>query len=232
MIGVAQDAPDGCLVLAAVDMETFGHHHRFGEMAVAKAVEELQRSGDVQLVTPEQYLELVSERTPAVLVEPTSWSCAHGVGRWRENCGCRFETGTDQSWRGPLRDALNALTSMAHRLFLESAEQDLLNSTLARDDYGALLAAGRTPEGAVIRERFLSAHARTTEERALMWMEAERMRLEAWSSCAWFFDSIDRVEPAQVLAQAGVAIELYSELSGQDLRTWWSRIAPVSRPTG
>ena len=104
------------LVSIATDGETYGHHHKFGEMALATALDALRASG----IRVENFGSFLA-RNPAVddveLVAPTSWSCAHGVGRWKENCGCRIDGNRypSQAWRTPLRDGLNALASDAAR---------------------------------------------------------------------------------------------------------------------
>lgn len=200
------------LIVAATDLETFGHHHRFGEMALAKAVQVWRSHPAIELITPERYLEQFGTAGAGVLVERTSWSCAHGIERWRSNCGCRFEEveGQDQTWRRPLRDDLDALEDVARRLLDGDARQDLRDPWAARDDYGSVL--GARPEQVDVRRReFLERHLAPggDERRALDWMEAERLRLEAWSSCAWFFDSLDRIETQQVLAEAAAALDRY-----------------------
>ncbi|MCC6812027.1 MAG: DUF3536 domain-containing protein [Deltaproteobacteria bacterium] len=104
-------ADDGGLVHIATDGESYGHHHRFGEMALAFALEAIDAHDDLVLTTYGEYLATHPPEWEAQIVEPSSWSCAHGVERWRSDCGCRggrYE-GATQAWRGPLRVALDEL---------------------------------------------------------------------------------------------------------------------------
>jgi len=212
------------LVVLSTDIETFGHHHRFGEMALARAVEEWAVTEGIELITPERYLDRFPVTRRGTLVERTSWSCAHGVERWRSDCGCRFEQveGQDQTWRRPLRDLLVAVADIAGRLFNEHATKDLDDPWAARYDYGMVLGA-RPEHRPAMREQFLARHlvAGGTADRAWAWMEAERLRLEAWSSCAWFFDSPDRIETQQVLAEARAALQRYGDLTGRSSVDWF-----------
>ena len=105
------DGGEDALVALATDGETYGHHHVFGEMALAALVERLEMNPEVQITNFAAYLAKhppPPERT-TMLVENTSWSCPHGIERWRLDCGCRTEDGTSQAWRAPLRDALDWL---------------------------------------------------------------------------------------------------------------------------
>lgn len=212
------------LVVLSTDIETFGHHHRFGEMALARAVEHWRDLDDIELVTPEQYLQLFPADRPGRLVERTAWSCAHGIERWRSDCGCRFEEieGQDQRWRRPLRDVLDAVADVAGRLFNEFAVTDLVDPWAARYDYGMVLGARPELRGPM-RDQFLARHLSPggSADRAWEWMEAERLRLEAWSSCAWFFDSPDRIETIQVLDEARAALVRYASLTGVDATAWF-----------
>ncbi len=216
-LGDAGRADD--LVVAATDMETFGHHHRFGEMALAKAIDELDHRRGVKLVTVDWYLRHVTRREKGVLVENTSWSCAHGVERWRSNCGCRFESGTDQSWRAPLRDCLNQFTELCAAVFDDRAGETFSDPCAARLALGPVVGASPATRDERWRE-FVERHVVGDHETARRWVNAELLRLEAWSSCAWFFDTTDRIEIQQVLNEALAAAAIYDELASTGLHEW------------
>ena len=135
-----REAPQ--LVNIATDGETYGHHHKFGEMALARALEELRLRG----IRVENFGSFLA-RNPAVddveLVAPTSWSCAHGVGRWKENCGCRVDGRkyASQEWRAPLREGLDALAASLHEVFEREAIQFIPDPWDARDQYGTVVAS-------------------------------------------------------------------------------------------
>lgn len=99
------------LVQTATDGESYGHHHEFGEMALAFALETLDADPSVRLTNYAEFLALHPPSETAEIVSPSSWSCAHGVERWRSDCGCSDGSlgDVDQAWRGPLRASLDFL---------------------------------------------------------------------------------------------------------------------------
>ena len=196
------------LLSAATDGETYGHHHRFGEMALARAIEEMLARGH----SVENFASFL-DRNPAVeeadLVEPTSWSCAHGVERWRSNCGCRLDSGRypSQAWRTPLREGLTKLAEEIHAIYAREGSAFFRDPWAARDGYGAVV--GAAPDELA---RYTVAHA-TIESpddlaRARELLEMERDALRMFTSCAWFFDDIGGIEPRQILRYAARAIAL------------------------
>jgi len=111
--------------LAATDGESYGHHHRHGEMALARCIEVLDQRGDAELINPATWLSRAEPRFEARLVEPSSWSCAHGVGRWSRDCGCGLSDDTSAPWRAELRGALDGL-----REALGEVDGELLDNRL------------------------------------------------------------------------------------------------------
>lgn len=176
------------LVHFAVDGETFGHHHRWGDMALARALARLAREEGVHVTTYAQHLAVHPPEHEAELVEPSSWSCAHGVGRWSRDCGCRFREGTSQAWRGPLRDAMNGLRDEIHAAVL-SVWPDAF---AARDRF--------------IEDKLGRVGAWTSNQRALL--HAMDHALSMFTSCGWFFDEADGIEGTIVLLHAERAIEI------------------------
>jgi hypothetical protein len=197
------------LLSIATDGETYGHHHKFGEMALASALDTLRASG----IRIENFGSFLA-RNPAVddvaLVAPTSWSCAHGVGRWKENCGCRVDGNRNpsQAWRAPLRDGLNALAVALHEMFEREAAELMPDPWEARDAYGTVVASDP-----IELERFTASVATLAEDdderiRARELLELERDALRMFTSCGWFFDDIAGIEPRQDLRYAARAIAL------------------------
>ncbi len=99
------------LVSLATDGESYGHHHRFGEMALAFALNQLEKDGSVELTNLAAFLAAHPPQWEAQILENSSWSCAHGVERWRSDCGCAINpaSGWNQKWRAPLRRGLDGL---------------------------------------------------------------------------------------------------------------------------
>jgi alpha-amylase/alpha-mannosidase (GH57 family) len=204
------DRPRPQLVTIATDGESYGHHHRHGEMALADALQRLARRDDVRVTNYAQFLASFPPTHEAQIVPNSSWSCAHGVERWRSDCGCTTGTpGRHQRWRAPLRDALDLLRDELASRF-EDAAGDLLTSPWdARDDYIEVV-LDRNPERI---EAFLATHARHAlsddeRRRAIQLLEAQRHAMLMYTSCGWFFDEISRPEPLQVLRYAARAIQL------------------------
>jgi hypothetical protein len=192
------------IVSVATDGETYGHHHKFGEMALARVIHELRSpspltergtGGEVGGEVVTNYAAILARRPathPVTLNAPSSWSCAHGVERWRSECGCKLETSlpTQQKWRAVLRNALDWLAGEIHAIYLRESAGLFDDPWEARNQYDP---AGEH-EGANRRAREL--------------LELERHSLLLFTSCAWFFDDLARIEPVQVLKYAARAIEL------------------------
>ncbi len=211
-------APARLLRSMATDGETFGHHHRFGEMALATALERLRARDDVVVESFASFLARHEPREEVELVAPTAWSCAHGVERWRSDCGCKAspETASDQSWRGPLRHALTWLANELHRRYERETRPLLTDPWSARDGYVGTLAPDREAALQPFLERW-SARELTGEERrhVVEMLEMERNALRLFTSCAWFFDDVAGIEARQVLTYAARAIDLYGDGAGR-----------------
>ena len=221
--GGGGDREGGRLVHVATDGETYGHHHRHGEMALAWALEYLEERGaehGVALTNYGQFLEGHPPVHEVEIVENTSWSCVHGVERWRGDCGCQAggEPGWNQGWRRPLRDALDWLRDSTAPRFEEMARTLLADPWAARDDYVAVV-LDRSPESV---ERFFARHqARPLDPAERTWaldlLELQRHALLMYTSCGWFFNDLAGIETVQVLQYAGRALQLARSQLGLDL---------------
>jgi hypothetical protein len=197
----------GRLVSIATDGETYGHHHKFGEMALARVITDLNAKKGV---TVENFASFLSRNPPAhemKLVEPTSWSCPHGVERWRSNDGCRTNGAAypSQAWRTPLRAGLDVLAAGLHAQFENEGHEYFEDPWAARDAYGETVAASPAEREALI-SRLAPRSASLIRARELLEMERDALRM--YSSCAWFFDDIGGLEPRQVLKYAAHACDL------------------------
>src|SRR5688572_1094222 len=207
------------LVSAATDGETYGHHHRFSEMALARVVLDLEATHGVRV---ENYASFLAEH-PAVddveIVAPSAWSCAHGVERWRSNCGCHMRDGTNQEWRTPLRDAITELAEGLHTVYERQASRYFDDPWAVRDAYGEVVATpDRIGEWVTARVGQPAFQLGASSDRARLsvpspqsLLEMERGALRIFTSCAWFFDDIAGLEPIEVLRYAARAIELAGE---------------------
>jgi alpha-amylase/alpha-mannosidase (GH57 family) len=213
--GFSDERPWSQLVHIATDGETYGHHHRHGDMALAYAIHRIQSNNLARLTNYGEYLEKHPPRHHVEILENTSWSCPHGVERWRSDCGCNTggRPGWNQAWRAPLREALDWLRDALAPRYEEHARHLLRDPWAARDDYIDVV-LDRSPDNV---EQFLSRHAtRELSEdekvRALKLLELQRHAMLMYTSCGWFFDELSGIETVQVLQYAGRAIQLAQEL--------------------
>jgi alpha-amylase/alpha-mannosidase (GH57 family) len=194
--------PPGAIASIAVDGETFGHHHKGGDKALATVLYRLQQSDKLKLTNFAAALAEHSPTETVKLVERTSWSCPHGVERWRSNCGCRIKQDVPphQEWRAPLRAAIDWLAAEVHGIY-EREGRDLPGGPWAfRDAAGAI-----GPPPAPVNG----------DDDAARLVEMERDVLRSMSSCGWFFDDIAGIEARQVLRYAAHAITLAGAESGR-----------------
>jgi alpha-amylase/alpha-mannosidase (GH57 family) len=204
------------LAHVATDGESYGHHHKHGEMALSFAMHTIEEQGVARLTNYGEFLANFPPTWEAEVVENTSWSCVHGVERWRSNCGCNGgKVGWNQEWRKPLRDALDFLRDATAPLAENLAAGLLTDLWVARDAYIQVV-LDRSPASI---DRFLAAHATrelTPDERiqVLELMELERHTQLMYTSCGWFFDEISGIETVQIIAYAGRVLQLASELFG------------------
>ena len=214
----AEDArPWPEIVHIATDGETYGHHHRFGEMALAYALNYIESNELAELINYGLYLERHPPTHSAEIHENSSWSCVHGVERWRSNCGCNSggHPGWNQQWRAPLRAALDWLRDALAPRYEEKAKEFLKDPWAARNDYIDVV-LDRSPES---RERFLAKHAArpiSGADQPTVWklLELQRHAMLMYTSCGWFFDELSGIETVQVIQYAGRAAQLAEELFG------------------
>ena len=206
------------LVHIATDGESYGHHHRGGEQALAHALDLIADGGEATLTCYGQYLERFPPRHEARIWSPSSWSCVHGVERWQADCGCRTGglPGWSQAWRAPLRTSLVWLRDELVTRFNVHARPLLADPWAARDDYISVLLDPSSLDAFLHRH---ATHALSSAERtrALALLEMQRASLLMFTSCGWFFDELSGLEPLQVLRYAGHAVQLARQAGGDDL---------------
>lgn len=207
----------------ATDGETYGHHHRYGDMALAWALDSLDR-GALAGARLTNYAEFRAVHPPSwevAIRERSSWSCAHGVERWTADCGCNGGAGVNwnQRWRRPLREALDWLRDRVVELCDDHGPGLFRDVWAARDAYIAVLLA---PGDRAVRDRFLAEHAPGAKAepdrvRALQLMEMGRHAQAMFTSCGWFFDDLGGIETVQILQYAARACELAEAIGGRAL---------------
>ena len=202
------------LVHVATDGESYGHHHRHGEMALSYALNWIKDNNLARLTNYGEFLEKIPPTWEAEVVDDSSWSCAHGVERWRSDCGCNGgKPGWNQRWRAPLREALDLLRDRTAPLAEVVAKPLLKDLWAARDAYIHVI-LDRSSDNL---DRFFAAHATrtlTSAERITVFelLELERHTQLMYTSCGWFFDDISGIETVQIIAYAGRVIQLANKL--------------------
>jgi hypothetical protein len=197
----------------ATDGESYGHHHRYGEMALSYALHHIEQNGLAKLTNYGEYLEKHPPTHEAIIYENTAWSCAHGVGRWREDCGCNSggHGGWNQRWRAPLRAALDWLRDEVSPKYAERISEYVNDPEHARNDYIQVVLDRTT------RDAFLERHAKRPlkdREQVEVWklLELQRHAMLMYTSCGWFFDELSGIETVQVIQYAGRVVQLAQEL--------------------
>jgi alpha-amylase/alpha-mannosidase (GH57 family) len=214
------DARQGAqLVNIATDGESYGHHHHYGEMALSVALDEIGKGDVAKLTNYGEFLEKHPPEYIAEVVENSSWSCAHGIERWRGDCGCSSGGHPwNQQWRTPLRAALDWLRDRLAPIFESQLEKYFHDPWASRDDYIRVI-LDRSEES---RKAFFADHVIRPLEaeeqvRALKLLEMQRHALLMYTSCGWFFDELSGLETVQVIHYAGRALQLAEECSGESL---------------
>jgi hypothetical protein len=220
LMGLFGDGDHPQIVHVATDGETYGHHQRHGDMALAWALERIDADPTVELTVYGSWLERHPPTHEARIVENTAWSCVHGVDRWRTDCGCASGMRPEwhQRWREPLRDALDWLRSEIDPAF-EAAGADLFTDPWdARDDYIDVI-LDRSRDNVDIFLRTWLGHQPEDDEavRALRLMELQRHAMLMYTSCGWFFDELSGIETVQVIEYAARAIQLARQSLDLDL---------------
>lgn len=224
LVGAARETGSPALVSIATDGETYGHHHKFGDMALAYCIHHIESNGLARMTNYGEFLEISPPASEVQIIENSSWSCAHGVERWRSDCGCNTGSCPSQKWRGPLREAADWLRGELDRIFSAEASKHLADPWASRDDYISVV-LDRSPEAL---EAFFKKHSRSPLEgadrqRVLKSLEIQRHRMLMYTSCGWFYDDISGIETVQVIRSAARAIQLAEELAGAALEAEYVR---------
>lgn len=200
------------LLHVATDGESYGHHKKFGDMTLAYSIYELLQRDDVELINYGSFLEKYPAQYEAEIFENSSWSCAHGVERWRSDCGCTTSSqpGWTQKWRAPLREGLDFLRDHVLTLYQERMQLFCLDPTDVFHQYFHVVHHDETVLNFI--EKY---QKRTlTEKERIEFFNLLEMRRNAnlmYTSCGWFFSEISGIETVQILAYAGRVVQLLLE---------------------
>jgi alpha-amylase/alpha-mannosidase (GH57 family) len=212
-----KDGPQTQLVHVATDGESYGHHHKYGDMALAYALRLLEKDKAVKLTNYGSFLAQFPPEYECEIVDNTSWSCVHGVERWRSNCGCNGgKPGWNQAWRTPLRQALDELRDALVPLTEQEGAKLFRDVWAARDAYIQVV----LDRSAETTDGFFAGHqshplSESERVRALELMEMQRHAQLMYTSCGWFFDDISGIETVQIIAYSARVLQLAQQLFGK-----------------
>ncbi len=221
LLGVfPKDAKGVRLVHIATDGETYGHHHRYGDMALAYCLHHIETQGLARITVYGEFLERHPPTDEVEIIDDTSWSCVHGIERWKSDCGCHSGMNPDwhQQWRKPLRDALDWLRDSYAGIFESQMREMCDDPWKARDEYIHVI-LDRSPSSVLkyFQQNMNKELDPGEKVKALKLLEAQRHAMLMYTSCGWFFDDISGIESTQVVQYAARVIQLTRELTGINL---------------
>jgi hypothetical protein len=216
MATVPEDPEADLLIHIATDGETYGHHHRYGEMGLSYALHHIEANGPARLTNYGEYLGGHPPGMEVEIVENTAWSCVHGVDRWRRDCGCCAggHPGWNQAWRAPLRQALDWLRDELAPRYEAAAGEFFPDPWAARDAYIEVLLDRSRESVDAFLARAGGGHPPQGDRRvrALRLLEMQRHAMLMYTSCGWFFDDLSGIETVQILGYAGRVVQLAGQL--------------------
>lgn len=208
------------LVHIATDGETYGHHHRYGEMALAYCLYLLEKNNKVKLTIYGEFLKFNPPMHQIEIHENSSWSCIHGIDRWRKNCGCcqGINPKWQQNWRADLREAFDWLRDQLIEIYENNMALYVAKPWDIRDEYISVI----LNRSWLTTKKFLDKHALkelNDQDYIIMLklLEMQRFAMLMYTSCGWFFDEISGIETIQIMQYAARALQLAKEISGINL---------------
>ena len=227
---------DDQLIIVATDGELYGHHKRWRDQFLSRLTQTSAPAAGFEVVTLDAYLRDHPPTREVRLREPSAWSCAHGVARWSAGCGC---TPGDSGWKPALRAAFDGLGARLDEVFARETAPYLSDPWAARDAYLSLREGWLAPDAFWARygARGKAPARPELETRAVRLLEAQFIGQWMYTSCGFFFEDLDRIEPRNDIAFARRAISLIWEATGVDLQADFLRVVALARsarsgPTG
>lgn len=205
------------LINIATDGETYGHHHKHGDMALAFCLDSIERAKSVRITNYAEYCSLYPPQYEAEIHENSSWSCVHGVERWRSDCGCNSggKPNWNQKWRKPLREALDWLRDESIKIYGKEVSHILKDPENARNEYiKVILNRNEDTVRKFLKDYCIKV---VSPNKVFRMMEAQRNAMLMYTSCGWFFDEVSGIETIQILQYACRTIQLLSQTSGRDM---------------
>ena len=210
------------IVNIATDGESYGHHTKFGDMALAYALKLKVKEAGFEITNYAEYLEKYKSDWEVDIKPVSSWSCFHGVGRWCEDCGCSTggHPGWNQKWRKPLRNALDYLRDETISVYKKYAKKYFKSPDEARNNYiNVILDRSSMSVKNYQNEFFIENLTDEEKVKAMELLEIQREAMLMYTSCGWFFSEISGIETVQIMKYAARVIQLMKSFLKKDIET-------------
>jgi alpha-amylase/alpha-mannosidase (GH57 family) len=200
-------------LLIASDGELYGHHQQFRDRFLARLVNGASSIVGLEKSFPALWLKKYPAQKWVSIREGTSWSCHHGVGRWKGDCGC---TPGDGRWKGYLRQAFNRLAYHIDKVYADTLGGQKIDAWKLRNSYIHVLLGHLPVEELIYQHAGRKLESGLIEQIRLL-LEAQQERQRIFTSCGWYFDDFSRIEPRNSVTYAAQAIYLTYKATGVDL---------------
>ena len=220
--GISKDRNYPQLINIATDGESYGHHTKFGDMALSYAVKLKVKDSGFIITNYAEYLEKYRSNWEVEIKPVSSWSCFHGVGRWSDDCGCSTggHPGWNQKWRKPLRQALDFIRDEMVTVYNKNAKKFFINPEEARNNYiNVILDRTSVSIKNFQDEYFLPDLSDNDKVKAMELLEIQREAMLMYTSCGWFFSEISGIETVQIMKYAARVMQLAKSFVKKDLET-------------
>lgn len=208
------------LINIATDGESYGHHTKFGDMALSYVLKIRAKDEGFKITNYAEYLDKYRSNCEVDIKQASSWSCFHGVGRWKEDCGCSTggHPGWNQKWRKPLRDALDYLRDELIVVFENEGQKYFDNVWNVRNKYiNVILDRNEMNVKKFQQENFKPDLTDDDKVRAMELLEIQRQAMLMYTSCGWFFSEISGIETVQIMKYAARAMQLAARFTSKNL---------------
>ncbi|MBQ6516087.1 DUF3536 domain-containing protein [bacterium] len=220
--GISEDRNYTQLINIATDGESYGHHTKFGDMALAYTLKIRAKDEGFKITNYAEYLEKYRSDYVVDIKPVSSWSCFHGVDRWRDDCGCSTggHPGWNQRWRKPLRNALDYIRDEVIGIQQKLLKKYFKNPKEAEENYINVILDRSTLNVKKFQEQYMLENLSDEQKvEAMELLEIQRQSMLMYTSCGWFFSEISGIETVQVMKYAARLLQLAKKFTDKDLET-------------
>jgi len=222
------------LIIIATDGETYGHHHKFGDMTLSHSFKHELKKKNIQIISLEEYLSLYPSEYEIELAkgpdeDGTSWSCSHGLRRWKGGCPCGDEGKYNTNWRLPLRNAVEWLREVLSDIYKEEGKNLFPDIWKARNEYIFYLKNKKQESFEIFLKENAFNLNNEQKEKAIKLLEMQKYSMLMFTSCAWFFNDISRIETQQNMKYAYRAIEISESFGFKGIDKIFSSILQMAK---